>query len=269
MTEKLIPTESHLLFGGAVEVHCFGTRHGNWSMAGKTPEEAEKNNPGIMARMRQASEQFDCVILAPNPSRFNARIVDEESVNREWIEGRLYRGPLADGVRLRRTNAAFGVASADCPTLILRDRERGSIVAAHAGRDSLIKPPDYHNGLVGVMLGDLGLEPYEREEVRAFIACGIHSRHFTHPWRDGDRNYAMHRIAASLSAADEEDEEGGIDLNAVISGQLYVHGAHHSRVGSDSSDTYSDRGRDGSPLWFSNRRDKDGQRNFVLVIRRD
>ena len=44
--ERLIPTESHTLWGGAVEVHCFGIRHGNWSLKGETPEEAEENNPG-------------------------------------------------------------------------------------------------------------------------------------------------------------------------------------------------------------------------------
>jgi copper oxidase (laccase) domain-containing protein len=274
----MIPTESHTLWGGAVEVHCFGTRYldrtefveENWSLAGKTPEEAEENNPGILDRMERIATRFFLqTIYAPHPSTFNAEIADPRSDEwRRWPSS-LVRGPLADGVVLREPGTAFVVSSGDCPTVILRDTDSGDVVAAHAGRDSLIKLDDSPH-LISSMVAVLRPKRGAKAGIRAFIACGINYEHFTHPWNDpqnGERNRAMHAHAAEYEgAAFADDEDGLISLKDLITGQLISNGLNDTRIGFDGADTYSDLGADGKPLWHSHRRG-DRTRNLVLVIR--
>ncbi|MFA5854420.1 MAG: laccase domain-containing protein [Patescibacteria group bacterium] len=285
MSEELIPTESHRLFGGAVEVHCFGTRYGNWSMAGKTPEEAEMNNPGIIERMRRLADQFNCAVFAPNPSSFNAMVVGPNAFHQEWIENSLIRGPMADGVYLRHRNMAFGVTSADCPTVILHDPcPDGLTVAAHAGRDSLIdraflesrSPERAHESVVSAMLSVMGSGAWH---LRAFIACGISPHRFSHPFEDeqhGQTNrlitdYIVEKWGATCVPGDRRS--GRLWLTEIIRRQLADLGLDPSHIGCDGVDTYDDRDETLKPHWYSRRRARatpstpDG-RNLMLVIRR-
>lgn len=273
MSDTLVPTQSHILFGGAVEVHCFGTRYGDWSLRGANPEEAEKSNPGILTRLMALSYEYGCTFHAPNPGMFNGRVVELEELKEAWIPRVLYRGTLADGAVLRHPDQAFAVASADCPTAVLYRPDTGAVVAAHAGRDSLWQ--NESNGRRHLITGMLNRLDAFDERVRGFIACGICPSHFLHSPRDpvhGERNRQMLEAFASYALSFPSRavgaSSGHLRLAEAIREQLYCFGVPLDNVGYDGSCTYGDQGPDGEPLWHSHRRDHGGKRNLVLVIRR-
>src|SRR5690606_1948903 len=102
---------------------------------------AEPNDTTAM-RLADLLDAYVCErTVMPNPSLFNASIVhhgDHNAWNAPWANGRILRGPYADGVLItsRDETVTFGITSADCPTVVLYT-ERGMCIVLHAGRDSL------------------------------------------------------------------------------------------------------------------------------------
>lgn len=267
MDITFVATESHSLWGGAVEVHSHGTEWGDWSLANLKLDEDHHERDWLETRLGATIRGRGCRIYAPNPSEFNGQIALPRDLRDEVLKD-FRRGARADGVLLTEPNQAFAVSSGDCPTVIMRNVSTGAVVAAHAGRDSLIKED---GGLIRQMVTALTDAGGSRRDVRAFIACGIGSEHFVHPVHDpvnGERNRRLRdKAAAYAGAAHANDPDGRISLFHLITGQLVEQGVREERIGFDGADTYSDLGPDGKPLWHSHRRG-DRTRNLVLVIRR-
>lgn len=275
------PTTFHSLWGGRVEVRCYGRETGNWAFRGDTPAAAEAANQGILAKLSRAVEK-GVVVLAPRAMQFNAAIVRPDALKDGWRPW-LRRGAVADGTVLDRTGLAFAIASGDCPTLVLCDLRSGLVVATHAGRDCLFDrrawldgaPPRRDASVVDAAMRVLREHGAEADDIRAFIACGIGPSMFFH--RSGGRGVQEAKNARMTtyftrmwgpSCIMGRPAEGRLALTEIIRGQLADHGVHPAHVAFDGTDTYGDTGRWGTPLWHSHRRDADGRRNLVLVVRR-
>lgn len=277
------PTESFTLWGGSVEVRCYGTMTGNWSMKGGSPKEAEKKNPGILSKVAQLAEECGCRIYAPHPSTFTGKVCRKEVLVDEWIPGVLYRGTYADGTVLDRMGDAYGLASADCMTAVIRDAGSGMVVGAHAGRDSLIDRGRLEGRparrLESVLFSAAAMLANQRRRLdkrllRSFLTCGIGPRDFAHEWDHFVHGAVNERMVQDIlrtygmSVVLPPRELGQISLHALARAHLQRVGLNESQIGSDATDTFADRDSYGFPLWHSHRRDGDGKRNFVLVIRR-
>jgi len=281
--KKIKPTSSHILWDGAVEIHCFGRVTGNWSLAGATQEEAEKNNPGILGRMEYLMLEYDCDIFAPNPSEFNAKVVHQSDFTDRWLtpglQTKLYRGLKADGFVLIESGTAFAVSSADCPTAVLYDPKTGRVGAAHAGRDSLIDPGVVHDGkpsrehlsVIDALAEQVGRG--DKCQLQAFISCGIGPVSYTHPPDHEIHGEKNRRLIEFIFRhwggwAVPIPEKGQIWLDNIIFQQLMKHGLSESNVSGDGVCTYASmQPNSREPLWHSHRRG-DKTRNLVLVIRR-
>jgi copper oxidase (laccase) domain-containing protein len=255
---------------------------GNWSLKGDTPEEAEANNPGILAKIAQLAEECGCRIFAPVPTTFTAEICRKEDLADEWLRGVLYRGKYADGVALDKMGDAFGLASADCLTAVMRDPKSGLVVAAHAGRDSLVDRrvirggrARRHDSVIHSMVTPFIAHPCAtKTDLRAFLACGIGARNFGHEWNHPVHGRDNRRLVNNLVSRYGPEVVmpprylGRISLVGLARIQCEMSGIGWGRIGCDATDTYADRDSYGIPLWHSHRRDGDGKRNLVLVIRR-
>ena len=119
----LEPTDRHLLFDGAVEALVYGK-----------PTDLEPSN------LMQISEEIEVeTILKPETHTFNARVCDSSDLTKIG-----YRNSVtilgnypADGVVIPIGQAAC-LRTADCLTIIARHNNTGEVIAAHAGRASLI-----------------------------------------------------------------------------------------------------------------------------------
>ncbi len=268
------------VFRGAVEVHCFGTATGNWALKGYGREGCDAYNLGIGEKIERLLESHRIGRLyMPSPHRFNAELAAHEALQVPWKPGRIFRGVDAEGVVLDKIEDACGIASSDCPTIIVRHGLTGLVVAAHAGLKSLYDdaaifekaPKRRHTSVVDAIVETLapgGLE--DAKQLQVFTACGIGALSFRHPWDDreyGDRNkklcaYLVNEWGVTACTHDQ------ISLKSIIARQFEAHGVDHSEIRHDYVDTAGpERPGDQYP-WHSHRRDKDGRRNFVLTIRR-
>ncbi|MEA3249052.1 MAG: laccase domain-containing protein [Patescibacteria group bacterium] len=288
LIRSLQPTQQLILWGGAVEILCFGRDTGDWSLRDEIPELPGYPRPEVVEAIGKLAAAYNCRIYAPNTSAFNAQIVEARHLADSLVEDAFFRGVEADGVVLRKPGQAFAVSSADCPTFVLRDPITSTVVAAHAGRDSLIDPleirgpredwirlrpssvqqainempiPDLHGGLA---------------RLKAFIACGIGPTHFRHPYGGDDSddyNTALIKWAWRWNYGNDylwgnDPYEGCLNLVDIIRMQCRDKGVPTENIGSDGVDTYHDRYPNGRYTWHSHRREGDGTRNLVLVIRR-
>lgn len=274
------PTDTRKLFRGAVEVHCFGTASGNWALKGYGREGCEAYNPGIGEKIEGllASHRIGRLYM-PSPHRFNAELAGHEALQVSWKPGRIFRGVDAEGVVLDKIEDACGIASSDCPTIIVRHGLTGLVAAAHAGLKSLYDdaalfedaPKRRYASVVDALVETLapgGLQDAKHLEV--YTVCGIGALSFRHPWDDpvyGDRNRKLcgHLVSEWGQTACTFDQ---ISLKSIIARQFEARGANHNEIRHDYVDTAGPERHGDQFPWHSHRRDKDGQRNFVLTIRR-
>lgn len=274
--ETIRPTATSVLWNGAVAVHCYGARHGDWAIKSWESDDADALNPGIAGRIeRVARDRGAGRLYLPSPNRFDGEIVGSEALTVAWPGGRIFRGAYAEGVTLGKISDACGIASSDCPTIVARSPSTLLAAAAHAGRESLYDakalfdgaPPRPHASVTDSIVEALG------RDIDVFVACGIGPSDFLHPTDDpkhGARNAAMIRHLRETwgPSCASDGRDGRIDLVELIRLQFEALGVPRSRVAHDGIDTFGDASIDGKPLWHSHRRDKGGKRNFILVIRR-
>lgn len=281
-TSPALPTASYTLWAGAIDVFCFGRASGDWALRGPGAADAERNNPGVLRRVEALSDRHGCRIHAPVATPFNAEIVEPDALRDAWIPGKLFRGIEADAVTLGAPGLAFAVASADCPTIVARCSATGYATAAHAGRDCLYDrgallegaSPRRHESVVHAMIEAFRKAGCVPADIRAFICCGIGPDRFLHGSAHASRGttnaaivgHIMARWGAGCLLGDPL--EGRLSLAEIIRAQFAELGIHPSHVGHDGGDTHEDRACDGGYAWHSHRRDGDGKRNLVLVIRR-
>ena len=269
------PTCRSLLWDNRVEVLLFGKGTGDWRLQGGSPDEVEKNNPGILSRLKDIFDEFPRVqFYAPRPLEFNAEIVHPHDLNEPWGD-RFWRGKEADGVILQRPRQAFLIASADCPTLIFRNYFTGMIITSHAGRDCLFDRQKLFTGTPSrkkeSVIQNLPNNLVPRE-MAAWIFCGIVGKYFSHPWDhlvngEDNKKISLHFGEDCLVG---DPWEGRLELREVIKKQLIALGVPSWAINGDHVDTYSDREPNDRQQyrWHSARRDgPGGGRNLVVVLR--
>ncbi len=277
------PTARYTLFGGEVQVLVFG-RPANY--AGLSNHQ-NTNQPALETIAGWAASYGVLEVFAPSARDFNARVVDpdlEHFTQKREMGSVVFRtGVSADGVLMHRPKSAFFIASADCPTLILR-LPNGKIVAAHAGRDCLIdrgrlsggSPSRMHESVVFAATSHYH---GEYEKIQSVLICGIGPTNFFHfcGRHSGDK-VAAFKNRQMISDFQKRwghkcvllpIGDGRLNLYEAVKGQLDSVGVPTDRTSffHDHSDTFRDRLADGSAKYHSHRRDKDGCRNGVLVVR--
>ncbi len=285
--ESLQPTQQFILFGGAVEILCFGRETGDWSLRDETELLPGYPRTEVLEAVGRLADAYGCRIYAPRTSDFNAQVIDARQLADELVEGKLYRGVAADGVVLGESGQAFALSSADCPTFVLWDSITSTVIAAHAGRDSLIDRREAagaarpweprRKSVVEAAISSMPLPSRRGGNARfkAFVACGIGPLRFGHrmqtPLGSNEGNNALVkwvRLNYGDICLTGDPTDGRINLNHIIRTQCVRLGLRPEDIGYDGVDTYRDRYPDGRHIWHSHRREGDGTRNLVLVIRR-
>jgi len=182
------------------------------------------------------------------------------------------RGREAEGTPVPRGTAFFCV-SADCPHIVVSSPS-GLVIAAHAGRDSLINRTSLlKTGKNTSVVDNIMRFVREPATLKVWTMCGIAAKYFEHPWNHqeyGFENEVMSRYAASLSPSCivGEPAEGKLSLYEIIKAQFLQYGVRVENIHTDNVDTHSDRGRDNEYRWWSHRRG-DKERNGVFVFNRN
>lgn len=300
VAQHINPTVTKSLFGGMVTLYGYGRHYDeenkpcvNWSLKGieRFSEHTDSHHHIIKALGSIPKAQK---ILAPSPDTFNAAIIDGKKgmlqagciVNaiKETNIRALYRGPKADGIVLREPTETFAMSSADCALIVIK--AGNSVVAAHAGRDSVLdrifidsdgekKGRDYFSVVDAAMASIPSSFP--KKDIEAYIGFSISKgQHFAHPFDHpvyGASNQKMiHHLERYFPSSEDDyfDEgfwyRGEISLSWLIGEQLKKHGV--SQIETDPMCTFLDKDASDRPLWFSQRRKEDnGWRNLVAVVR--
>lgn len=270
-------------FGGAVTVLLFG-KPDDWTIT--TENDSIERIDLILAEIQKSRPRAIRNIYAPRVADFNARICRATDLRKEiplhLTDTKLWRGDNADGTMLENPGDAFWASSADCPTVITRDPKSGLVIAAHAGRNSLIdqvqvaekKPYRAYQSVVDAIVAchsQIALK-----NLRVFITCGISSTHFTHPYDNaqwGEHNKKMCAYILTRWGKDclpgkrtGEEELGRIALSEIIRSQCGIYDIPQENIGMDGIDTYGDTDVFDFHFW-SHRRGDGAKRNGVLVVR--
>lgn len=267
-----LPTESHVIEGGRISVHCFG-KDEDWRLGNDVARR-------LIANFAFGHGVTD--VLAPVPVEFNAIVCEPEQLSPEHEEpvGRcekmtFYRRFKADGTQIK-PRQAFYITSGDCPTLVVFNLITGELFVAHAGRNCLWdrnniiegKPPRAHASVVDAIMAKI--PQGHRRFCKAFIVLGIAAENFCHPTYDsthGAANQKMveHFVQTLGTSVCHDLLDGKLSVKGIIREQLMRNGVPADSIGLDMADTFGDKSKSGSPKWHSNRRG-DKTRNGVLVI---
>lgn len=248
----------------------------------------EIENPVVFERERlvrealgQLAQEYKVhTIGAPSPINFNAEVCAMQDLTTSVElpgEATLLRGIYADALELDNRGQAFVISSADCLTIIIRDKTSGMVVVGHGGRKSLIDekmlewgvPSRKYESVIQGMLSKFNRN--DREKLQAYLCFGIAPHNFAHPWnhrRFGEKNktmvnYIIDKWGSGCVAG--EPEIGCIDLKAVATAQLRKEGLLQNSITYDGVNTFSRE-------WHSQRRDAGilsaiPGRNLVFVAR--
>lgn len=273
------PSKTLSLFDGVVRVFLFG-RPTDFSKPFTRPEVMQTVTRLVRGlRIKK--------VFIPTTTDCNARVVDATPANFKGLRYQgngvtVYSGASVDGVKMFQP-AAVAFDTADCPVLILRSPD-GSVVATHAGRNSLLDA--YARGVQGVPRRDpesvvfaaLASLNGPASEVRSALVCGIGQPRFDHPaWHQqyGQRNLRMADYLFRHCGLVVEGPKDVIQINlaGIAQAQLGSRGVltDRRRFFRDGIDTYGDKDSNGQFLWHSHRRDSESgegdSRNLVLVVR--
>jgi copper oxidase (laccase) domain-containing protein len=258
-----------------IQVSIGGVGTGPWNLYGP---DREKTLPSIL----NIASAFDVrSVLIPDVTDFNGRITSAHSMTLSHGKAMdLYHRTSADGVVLEKGQAA-AFATGDCPTVIMYDKKSTRLVAAHAGRKSLLGsfselPHGFAHGVVpennviGMMFKEFDFRKVKLEDICVYVTLGISGGHFSHPINHPRYGLANARMVAFVikkfgSQCVVESKLGTISLFDIIRTQCRAKGIPSLNIRYDSVDTFSDRdSRSGEYLYYSNRRG-DKERNLVFV----
>mgnify|MGYP001611613532 CR=1 FL=1 len=185
---------------------------------------------------------------------------------------------LADGVVLDCRNEAVWLRTADCPTIIAHNSLTNEVVAAHAGRASLIDQKNLQNGrpnrwpesIVQAMYQRL-IDPLRQSVwIEVYSCCGIGPKQFCHPIdhpQYGSFNEKMNRYIALNYGQDcfldGKVANGALDLHRLIGNQFKLCGVPGDNIHRDSIDIAGE-----NDYFFSRRGGDQTGHNTILVIRR-
>lgn len=254
-------------------------------------------NKSVLAHWGEVAQEIGATrILAPIPSKFNARIWDGQttSADAQWFSlphrAKIFRPGYFDGVVLKKKSDSFLLFAAGCAVLIMRvtvtsdGMQKRKTFVAHAGRDSLGAFRDIQAGkdrlefrtpgsVVEAMVDQVRREGGDLSRAEAYICCAIGPKHFNHPFSHpefGKQNQLMiDYIIESWGreCIEGEREEGCISLKMLIRRQLIAAGVSEDLIDEDDVDTHGDLDQKGEPLYHSTRRagdDKTGRTSIFV-----
>ena len=264
------PIVDYRLFDGAIEVYIFGKKTSDFDL--------ESVHIAQIARKLDVRE-----ILWPDTHTFNALVLEPVGSNQcQTTDGvTICRGFVADGTVIPLGQAAC-FRTADCPTIIAHHDFTHEVIAAHAGRESLIDeggwklahPYRKNESIVDSVLQRL--LKYDRfkkrvRDIEIFSCCGVGANNFRHSTAFGHQhskdNFLRNQYIATNYGddcfLDNDVDEGALDLHRLIAKQCESYCLPLDNIHHDAIDTARDRD------WFFSRRggDKTGS-NTILVIRR-
>ena len=180
---------------------------GGWSLKSiQTPEDSYKQY-GLTVGLRRALQSMETrKAYAPNVASSSAVVVNASALStRIKLSGRVYlyrkKQVPADGVFLR-PNEAFVMSAAGCPVIIATAGEY--MVAAHAGRDSLIErsavlgaPAREHPSVVNAIIEAFDKKGFTVNQISMSmylaIPAAVFEHRFDHPYY-GEYNRALARF---------------------------------------------------------------------------
>lgn len=260
-----------------VGIYLFGQPE-NWDISGLQIAQDLNRSPVVFEQIKSAAQAVGVnKVLAPVPSSFNALVTTEAKLDEVITDGAfsLCRGIWADGAIVTE-DTAFWVSSADCPTIISWTTNK--LIAAHAGRDSLIDPrltTKSQDRRQYFSIVDTIMDHFREEvnDLQVAIVLGIHGSHFDHPSshpRWGEINRQLIKLAKRLygeSVFCGDSDKGRLDLRELIRLQFAGYGV--TSVFKDTTDTFSDSNCNDWPVWHShvraNQTGESAGRNGVLV----
>ncbi len=269
-------------FSNSVHISIFGKPH-NWSLKDiNSPDSIQ-----FQAHLAHIAQQCDVRdIYAPNSSTFNALLCDPRELYLHIAltpekDIMLHRGAFADGVVIPKGAAMF-IASADCPTLIVHDKETDVLIAAHAGLGCLVdrsamihnKPERHHQSIIDVIMRYVsGFE----KKIDVQVVGGIKPKHFVYSTNHPVYGEANRLLLEGISDKYGPDiiqggmETGCISLTALIESQFNKYDASRFNIKHDGVDTYGNINETGEPKWWSHVRYAEGKqevdgRNGVFIV---
>ncbi|MCX6757440.1 MAG: hypothetical protein NTZ44_00955 [Candidatus Nomurabacteria bacterium] len=234
---------------------------------------------------RMLNKEKITICYLPSTSDFLGTLSDPEAFEDAGFRNGLSLWTLpTEGLLLPKGTAVL-FRSADCPTLVCRDLEKGEVFTCHAGLNSVIdkkkiltgktdeSSPRIHDGVVGSLL-DLSL--YSIEDIEISLHCGIRHSSFIYDIHDevhGKNNEIIldHLINKYGEASVPMGKKhGGISIKNIISAQFEAFGIH-SEIVYDDIDTATDKDEDGEYSYWSHYRyyhedEIASGRNGVLII---
>ncbi len=216
-------------------------------------------------------------ILCPRANTFTGELCRFRELDRViTLEGvMIRRGKEAEGAVIPRGWGLF-LATADCHTVVAYGAQTKTLIAAHAGRDSLFNRP-FASGhenphreptpLKGIVHRIVERLEDDRKHIHVSSGLGIGGKSYPHRFDDPAYGRANRLIDQYLRikygpAADMDGDY--LDLGRLIRAQCQWNGIPDGNISTDSVDTYADKGADGQPRWHSARRG-DESRNGILI----
>ncbi|MEK7585223.1 MAG: laccase domain-containing protein [Patescibacteria group bacterium] len=258
-----MPNSAYFPFKDSTEIRIFGKRLGDL---------------GIEHVAQVASDLQIGRVLHPSTDTFNGEVCTEGDFISKKRVGNIefvFDYP-ADGVLVPPHSMAW-FRTADCPTIITKHSD-GRVIAAHAGRFSLIDQASVSGGpkrkfpsVVDAILDRLFWPRRDVLSLNVFSCCGVGPISFLHSYNHpihGKWNRLMNAFIRDHYGADcflgNDLGTGALDLHQLIRNQFAMRGIPADQIQRDKIDTANDAGR-----WFSRCHGDRTGHNTVLVIRRD
>lgn len=264
----------HKIPGGTVLIHP-PTEDCSWRL--------DRDNPNsFLPHIDVAKGEGVNTLYMPIPD-FKGKIAHNVGFKEEISsEGFRVMGKKYGDVFYMLPGTAYGLTTADCPTIIVC--VNGRILTIHAGRDSLIdtevmKSFGTKNGRRHFSAIDIAmflLESYgcKAPDMRIYVFCGISAENFGHSFdhpQYGEQNEFMinhlahkygHNVTPGFggSVGSADSEKGYLDMFELIVAQFNEYGVTRDQIErGDDIDTASDND-------YASNRDGDESRNYVCVI---
>ena len=261
------PTREFYLREG-LTVALFGKETGNWNPSAFRETPRPEANLGLYHRLDNFRTTFYLnMVVIPNASAFSQRVL--KGYDHEFVSfGRpgeitVRQGANADGVFLFRDQGC-GIATGDCPTIVVYHRSAHLAIAAHAGTKSLFGSEPVLNGSKPDSVVDTIARVWPTwglgglRDAGVFVTCGISALNYEYP-------ELVDHVSNRFGKACVNGK--GIDLRLIIARMFERCGVQHITV--DTIDTYGDTNpTTKESLWHSYRRDHTKERNLVLVVNR-
>lgn len=258
-------------FGPArIAVHGIAGTVENWRMT--------RSDPSTFQNIVRASPKHVTQLRMPIPSKANALIARKSDFARPFCveDKEVIGGVYADGCFIH-PHQAFGIVSADCATIVIHDGSGEFLIAAHAGRDSVIDreailtgvPSREHFGVVHTVVScakEIGIRV---RSLHLGVFGGIRSNFLHNPQHSvhGPFNQAFIKWCRNAEGAVRNSRTGDIDMYCVIQSVAVQLGIPRSNIAFDDIDTGNGEVCGVTPRWASHRHGRPLTRNLALVSR--